>query len=147
MQLVASKDPVTFSEAHKQAVKIQDLTKTKGEQGCSSVENDESVNQIQGNGTQNPYRGNYSGRGGRGRGAPRGAPTGRGGYNGNNGNGQPKGDNQQQNGTKPTCCTVVQHLWAPSRRLPQTNQSKRSMQGAERYNLLAKAETISSGRR
>jgi hypothetical protein len=96
MQLVASKDPVTFSEAHKEAVKIQNLTKTKGEQGCSSVDSDESVNQIQGNGTQNPYRGKYRGRGGRGRGASRGASSG--GYNGNNGNGngngQSKGDNQ-----------------------------------------------------
>ena len=72
MQLVASKDPATFSEAHKEAVKIQDLTNSKGDQGCSSVDNDDSVNQIQGNGTQNPYRGNYRGRGGRGRGASRG---------------------------------------------------------------------------
>jgi len=95
MQLVASKDLATFSEARKEAVKIQDLTKTKGKQGCSSVDNDKSVNQIQGNGTQNPYHGNYCGHGGRGRDASRGAPAGRGGYNGNNGNGngQSKGDN------------------------------------------------------
>jgi hypothetical protein len=66
MQLIAIKDLATFSEAHKEAVKIQDLTKTKGEQGCSSVDNDESVNQIQSNGTQNPFSGNYRGRGGRG---------------------------------------------------------------------------------
>jgi len=91
MQLVASKDPATFSEARKEAVKIQDLTKTKGDQGCSSVDNDESVNQIQGNGTQNPFCGNYRGRGGCGRGATRGAPSGRGGYNGNNGNGNGNG--------------------------------------------------------
>jgi len=77
MQLIASKDPATFLEAHKEAVKIQDLTKSKGEQGCSSVDSDESVNQIQGNGTQNLYRGNYHGQGGRGRGASRGAPSGR----------------------------------------------------------------------
>jgi len=115
MQLVASKDPATFSEARKEAVKIQDLTKTKGDQGCSLVDNDESVNQIQGNGSQNPYRGNYRGRGGRDRGVSRGAPSGRGGYNGNtgngNGNGQSKGDNQQQNGTKPTCwwCNIYGH--------------------------------------
>jgi len=43
MQLVASKDPATISEAHKEAVKIQDLTKTKGEQGWSSVDSNESV--------------------------------------------------------------------------------------------------------
>jgi len=115
MQLVATKDPATFSEARKEAVKIQDLTKTKGDQGCSSVDNDESVNQIQDNGTQNPYHGNYCGRGGRGRGATRGAPSGLGGYNNNNGNGngngQHKGDNQQQNGTKPTCwwCNIYGH--------------------------------------
>jgi len=35
MQLVAAKDRATFSEAHKEAVKIQDLTKTKNKHGCS----------------------------------------------------------------------------------------------------------------
>jgi len=92
MQLVASKDPATFTEAHDEAVRIQDLTKTKSDQSTSTVEQkDESVNQINGNGSQNPYCGNYRGRGGQGGcGAPRGAPSGRGRYNG----GQPKGDNQ-----------------------------------------------------
>jgi len=46
MQLVATKDPATFSEARKEAVKIQNLTKTKGDQGCSSVDNDETVNAV-----------------------------------------------------------------------------------------------------
>jgi len=104
MQLVASKDPATFSEAHKEAVKMQELTKSKNDHCSTSTvrQKDESVNQIKGNGTQNPYRGNYGGCGGRGRGAPGGASSGRGGYNGNGG--QPKsGDNPLQNGTKPTC--------------------------------------------
>ncbi len=115
MQLVATKDPATFSEAHKEAIKVQDLTKSKNDQGCSSVDTkDNSINQIKGNGTHNPYRGNYQGCGGQGRGSPRGAPSGCGGYNGNNGNGngsQPKGDNQTQNGNKPTCwyCNIYGH--------------------------------------
>ncbi len=45
MQLVATKDPATFTEARKEAVKIQDLTKSKSD-GCSAIENDDSVNQI-----------------------------------------------------------------------------------------------------
>jgi hypothetical protein len=112
IQLVASKDPATFSEAHKETIKIQDLTRNKNNKGCSSVEiRDESINQIKGNRTQNPFCGNYRGHGGRGQGAPRGAPIGHGGYNGNNGNGQPKRDNQLQNGTKPTCwyCNIYGH--------------------------------------
>ena len=136
MQLVATKDPATFSEARKEAVKIQDLTKSKSDQGCSSIENDDSVNQIQGNGTQNPYRGNYRGRGGRGRGASRGAPTGRGGYNGNNGNGngngQPKGDNQQQNGTKPTCwwCNIYGHRQEDCRKRIKANAPCKGLNGS-----------------
>jgi len=133
MQLVASKDPATFSEARKEAVKIQDLTKSKGEQGCSSVDSDESVNQIQGNGTQNPYRGNYRGCGGRGRGASWGAPSGRGGYNGNNGNGnsQSKGDNQQQNGTKPSCwwCNIYGHRQEDCRKRIKANAPCKGLNG------------------
>ena len=133
MQLVASKDPVTFSEAHNEAVKIQDLTKTKGEPGCSAVEDEDFVAQIQGNGSQNPYRGNYRGRGGRGRGAPRGASTGRGGYNGNNGNGngQSKGDNQQQNGTKPTCwwCNIYGHRQEDCRKRIQAKAPCKGLNG------------------
>jgi len=105
LQLVASKDLATFSEARKEAVKMQELTKSKNDHCSTSAveQKDESVNQIKGNGTQNPYSGNYRGRGGQGQGAPRGAPTRLGGYNGNNG-GQPKsGDNQMKNGTKLTC--------------------------------------------
>ena len=136
MQLVASKDPATFSEAHKEAVKIQDLTKSKSDNGCSAIENDESINQIQGNGSQNPYRGNYRGRGGRGRGASRGAPSGRGGYNGNNGNGngngQPKGDNQQQNGTKPTCwwCNIYGHRQEDCRKRIKANAPCKGLNGS-----------------
>jgi len=136
MQLVASKDPATFSEAHKEAVKIQDLTKSKGDQGCSSVDNNESVNQIQGNGSQNPYRGNYRGRGGRGQGASRGAPIGRGGYNGNNGNGngngQSKGDNQQQNGMKPTCwwCNIYGHRQEDCRKRIKANAPCKGLNGS-----------------
>jgi hypothetical protein len=154
MQLVASKDPATFSEAHKEAVKIQDLTKSKGEQGCSSVDNDESVNQIQGNGTQNPYRGNYRGRGGRGRGASRGAPSGRGGYNGNNGNGhgngngngQSKGDNQLQNGTKPTCwwCNVYGHRQEDCRKRIKANAPCKGLNGST-YWPKNKASPIGGG--
>ena len=131
MQLVATKDPATFTEARKEAVKIQDLTKTKNDPGCSAVEEDESVNQIQGNGSHNPYRGNYRGRGGRGRGAPRGASTGRGGYNGNNGNGQPKGDNQQQNGTKPTCwwCNIYGHRQEDCRKRIQAKAPCKGLNG------------------
>ncbi len=50
MQLVTSKNPATFSEAHKEAIKIQDLMKNKNYQGCAStcaVDNkDESINQV-----------------------------------------------------------------------------------------------------
>jgi len=150
MQLVASKDPATFSEARKEAVKIQDLTKSKNEQGCSAVDNDESVNQIQGNGTQNPYRGNYRGRGGRGRGASRGAPSGRGGYNGNNGNGngnmQSKGDNQHQNGTKPTCwwCNVYGHRQEDCRNRIKANAPCKGLNGST-YWPKQKASPIGGG--
>jgi len=67
MQLVATKDLATFSEARKEAVKIQELTKSKSDNGCSTGaidQTDESVNQIKGNGTKIPYQGNYHGRGG-----------------------------------------------------------------------------------
>jgi len=78
MHLVAAKDPATFTEAHKEATRIQDLRKGKNDNGSSSTGaieqlSDNSFNQIKGNGTQNPYHGNYCGRGGQGRGAPRGA--------------------------------------------------------------------------
>jgi hypothetical protein len=47
--------------------RLQDLTKAKNDNGCSSThvieqQRDESINQIKGNGTQNPYHGNYRGR-------------------------------------------------------------------------------------
>ncbi len=67
MQLVASKDPATFTEAHDEAVRIQELTKTKNDQSTSAVkQKDKSVKQIKGNDTQNPYRGKYQGCGGQG---------------------------------------------------------------------------------
>jgi len=130
MQLVASKDPATFTEAHDEAVRIQDLTKTKSDQSTSTVEQkDESVNQINGNGSQNPYCGNYRGRGGQGGcGAPRGAPSGRGRYNG----GQPKGDNQVQNGTKPTCCwcNIYGHRQEDCRKRIQANAPCKGLNGS-----------------
>jgi hypothetical protein len=80
MQLVASKDPTTFLEACKEALRIQELTKSKNDLGCLSTsavdQKDNTVNQIKGNGTQNLYRGNYRGSGGRGQSASRGAPSG-----------------------------------------------------------------------
>jgi len=61
MQLVASKDPATFSEARNEAVKMQELAKTKNDHGSTRAveQKDDSVNQIKGNGTQNSYCGNY----------------------------------------------------------------------------------------
>jgi len=95
---------------------------------------DESVNQIkdngsQGNDSQNPYLGNYRGRGGRGgRGAPRGAPSGRGGYNGS----QPKGDNQVQYSTKPTCwwCNIYGHRQEDCRKRIQANAPCQGLNGS-----------------
>jgi hypothetical protein len=70
LQLVTSKYPTTFTKAQDEAVRIQDLMKTNNGQGCLSTctvdQKDKSVNQIKGNSTQNLYRGNYRGHGGRG---------------------------------------------------------------------------------
>jgi len=86
MQLIATKDPATFTEARKEASRIQELTKSKNDQGCSSTsavdQREDTVNQIKGYGTQNLYLGNYRGSGGRGQCAPCGAPSRRGNYNG-----------------------------------------------------------------
>jgi hypothetical protein len=113
MQPVATKDPATFTEAYDEASRVYELTKKNGN-GTHAIseeeKDDNSINQIRGNGSQNPYRGNYrGGRGNRGRGAPRGGPT-RGGFN----NGYPRpsgGDNQTQNQNKPTCwfCGILGH--------------------------------------
>lgn len=94
---------------------------------------DESINQIKGNGTQNPFRGNYRGCGRRGSGAPRGAPSGQGNYNGGNG-GQPKqtGDNQYQNTTKPTCwhCNIHGHHLEDCRKRIRENQPCKGLNGS-----------------
>jgi hypothetical protein len=58
MPIVATKDRATFSEAHKEAVKIQELTTAKSNYGNSTNaidQSDDSINQIKGNGTSNPY--------------------------------------------------------------------------------------------
>jgi hypothetical protein len=49
MQLVTSKDAATFSEAHKEAIKIQDLTRNKNDQNCSAVDHKDKPNQGQWN--------------------------------------------------------------------------------------------------
>jgi len=51
MQLVASKDPATFFEARKEAVKMQELMKSKNDHASTNAveQKDESVNQIKGN--------------------------------------------------------------------------------------------------
>ena len=113
MQLVATKDPATFTEAHDEANRIFELNKVN-QHAAHALNNpvEDNINQIRGNGSQNPYRGNYRGRGGRGRGAPRGGQPGRGGYN-NGGQTKPSGpgDNQAQNQNKPTCwyCSIPGH--------------------------------------
>jgi len=134
MQLVAAKDPASFTEAHKEATRLQELTKAKSDNGHSSTSrveqrNNDSINQIKGNGTQNPYRGNY-----RGRGAPHVAPSGRGNYNGNGG--QPRtGDNQSQNTTKPTCwyCNIYGHHQEDCQKCIRENQPCKP--GLNRHNL------------
>ena len=114
MQLVATKDPATFTEAHDEASRIYELNKVNGEAAHAVTQQPEDgVSQIRnGNGTQNPYRGNFRGRGPRGRGAPRGGQPGRGGYN-NGGQNKPSGgDNQTHNqGKPPTCwfCNIPGH--------------------------------------
>jgi len=58
MQLVASEDLATFTEAHKDVSRIQKLTKSKINHCCSTSiieQKDDTVNQINGNGTQNLY--------------------------------------------------------------------------------------------
>jgi len=69
------KDPATFTEAHKEASRIHELTKSKIYNGCSFTsvveQKGDTINQIKGNGTQNPYCGNYCGLGGQGLGAPK----------------------------------------------------------------------------
>ena len=116
MQLVATKDPATFTEAHNEATRIFELNKVNQQAGAAGAAhalnnpNEDGINQIRGNGSQNPYRGNYRGRGNRGRGAPRGGQQGRGGYN-NGGQSKPSGDNQAHNQNKPTCwyCSIPGH--------------------------------------
>jgi hypothetical protein len=64
MHFVATKDLAAFSEVHKEAVKIQELTKSKNDKGCSTSaidQKDDSINQIKDNGTNNPYCSNYLG--------------------------------------------------------------------------------------
>ena len=67
MQKAANKDPETFTEAHIAARKCHDLAisnQTNGHGAAHTVApEDNSVNQIRGNGSQNPYRSNYRGHG------------------------------------------------------------------------------------
>ncbi len=106
MQLVGTKDPATFTETHDEATRIQELTKGKNDNLSSANairERNESVNQIKGYSTQNPYYGNYRGRG---NGAPQGGPSSHWGHCNSNVN-QPKltgqRDNPYQIENKPTC--------------------------------------------
>ena len=63
MQLVATKDPATYTEAHDEANRIYELTKVSGEAHAINNKAEDGINQIcgNGNGTQNPYCGYYQG--------------------------------------------------------------------------------------
>ena len=131
MTTVADKDPETFTDAYVAAVKCQDLAKggnTTEHAAHAVAATDDTVNQIRtngaGNGTQNPYRGNFRGRGGRGnRGAPRGGQQGRGGYN--NGGFNKPGDNQAHNNQpKLNCwyCNIPGHRQEDCRKRQRDNK-------------------------
>jgi len=82
MYHVANKEPCnTFKDARTEACKAYDLDKDGKSSTTSAIESKEedSINQVRGNGSQNPYRGNMRGNGYRGRGnrgAQRGASRG-----------------------------------------------------------------------
>ena len=128
MQLVATKDPATFTEAHDEATRIFELNKVNGGEGAHAVTQkpEDEISRIgNGNGSQNPYRGNFRGRGPRGRGAPRGGQQGRGGYtNGGQQQNKPPGDNQNHNQGKPTCwfCNIPGHLQEDCRKRIRENK-------------------------
>ncbi len=152
MQLIATMDLATFTEAHNEAIRLQELTKARNNNGSSThalEQCNKSVNQIKGRGIQNQYRGNYGCQGGRGLGAPQGTPSGKGGYNngGGNGNGsqqKPYGsrDNQYQ-----TLINLSVHT-TPSldtiKKTAMKNLRKQTLQWPQWNHFLARTRTITN---